>query len=132
MEVSQPPNGILIGSAVFQYTAALSQCVCMGWTTPKIAHSPEPLVTHGSLSLPHSAPQTTSRSVQPFSRGSRTWTTDSQNRATLCLAVGRYHCDAAEKHRNSKPVRHYLYNSTVLRRCANELQRTLLIVQGRS
>jgi len=66
------PNGISIGSAVLHSSCTLQ------WATP--FHSKLPIPTgiwtppnslYGSLSPPEPATQTASRSVQPFSQGSR-------------------------------------------------------------
>ena len=75
------PNGISIGSAVFAQMSA--ECpYTLQWDAPfplKIVHSYADLdrhLIHGSLGLPESLTQTTSRSVLPFLQGSLVSQTD--------------------------------------------------------
>ena len=78
------PNGIPIGSAVFEQTTVVCPYT-LQWdahSPPKICPFPwrylDPHLIHGSPGLPKSSTQTAARSVQPFLQGSLVWQTDRQ------------------------------------------------------
>jgi len=88
------PNGISIVSAVFRTMLQMLPMLVSGANNSQNCPSPSRdqhlNVIYGSLGPPNSAPQTASRSVQPFSQCSRTWPTDTHTQTDRQTGRPRY------------------------------------------
>ena len=122
------PNGISIGSAV-KHSSPLSVPILYNEppVSPKIAPSlggSGPHLIHNLLGPLDSALQTASRSVQPFSQGSRTWPTDRQtytethtDSMTNDAVLGRRALHSAKPYLGAASHVHHRRQSSVLGRC---------------